>query len=153
MIGIDQLRILRVFQIFSRVFPCMSQAILESSFGRIEKHRRVAAGHSAALKLKRIAGRLRSSGFTRPTETSMWSVSLEGELCWRCVLGNRLGWRCHDPQTILSWMFKLAWRATYSLKNTPGFRISGHLPTCKRMYKSDIEMKAEAKSSYRTSHN
>ena len=30
---------------------------------------------------------------------------------------------------------------------------SGHLPTCKRMYKGDFEIKAEAKSSYRTSHN
>ena len=27
-------------------------------------------------------------------------------------------------------------------------RISGHLPTCKRMYKGDIEIKTEAKSSY-----
>ena len=71
-----------------------------------------------------IAGRFRSSsGFARPTEPSMWSVSLEGELCWRWVLGNQLGRRCYDTQTISSWMFKLAWGAAYSLKNTSGFRI------------------------------
>ena len=50
-------------------------------------------------------------------------------------------------QTISSWMFKLAWGAAYSLKNTSGFRISGHLPTCKRIYKGDIEIKTE------TAHN
>ena len=35
-----------------KVFPYMSQAMIESSFARIEKHRRVAVRHSAAaLKL------------------------------------------------------------------------------------------------------
>ena len=48
-----------------KVFPCMSQAMIDSSLARIAKHR----------------GRLGSSGYARPTETSMSSVSLHGPRC------------------------------------------------------------------------
>ena len=121
MIGIDQLD-LRVFKIISREGLSLHVASYDRKFPRKDrkKHRRVTAGHrqcSSQVEVNCRQQLYRSSGFARPTEPSMWSVSLEGELCWQWVLGSQLGRRCHDTQTISSWMFKK------NQKNRMGCRI------------------------------